>query len=804
MKIKLQILLLMFSGLSFAQQSVYNRSDISSSNWWDGANPWWYAGWNGNEGQQRPDLPGTNGVYTRNDVNIDHDNHLTMQVNGAFFQLNKLSIGATSTGARVFNSVSNGGISFADGFYNSSAGSQTFNVQIGVDGSIVNFSNLSTGLVSFNDAFYLNANTASFGGSGDSVINGIAQGTGGISMVGSGTLTLNAENTFTGTTAVSNGTLVFNRVGDGTLPASNSVTVSSSGKLHIKSNQELADLAIDSGTLEVDAGVTLELNNFTSNGAVSILGSGTIVIKNELTVASGTLTTNDNIVLKGDASKTARIAQGSGTIVGDLILQRFIPSGKRAFRFLTPGVSTANYISNNWQLATHITGSTSGANGFDTTSTGNPSLFTYDNQVASGSGWASISNTDATNLDAAKGYRILIRGDRTPSLITTASQDNMNADITLVTKGTPLSGDVTFDANSMVPINNTSNIGTADFSLIGNPYWSPVDWNEISKTGIDATYYAWDPNMGSSSQRGRYVAYNGISDVNSIDGSGTSAVDKFIQPGQAFFVKNTVSGTAGSLTFEESDKTSTETAVFKTTDSNVSSLSVKLYQPTELAIGASPIDGAIALFSNDFLNEINQEDALKLEAPGENIGWNRNESFLCIDGVSPLQDNDELLMVTKRLKEDESYILLLDPIDFDTTLSPFLVDSYLQTQTQLDLSSIVDYAFNTTNDDLSRADNRFKIIFNSALNVQSQDSSFEFSVYPNPVVVGSFNLVLPNNTEKAQVELYTTLGQLVFKTELNDNQQQNLIQLDTLVNSGIYLLKVKSNGINASKLITIK
>lgn len=802
MKIKLQILFLMFTGLSFAQQSVYSRSDINSTNWWDGAEPWWYGTWS--NGQQRPDLPESGGVYTRNDVNIDHNNHLNMSVNGAFFQLNKLSIGATSTDARVFTSVSGGGISFTDGFYNSSVGSQTFNVQIGVDGSTVNFSNLSTGLVSFNDAFYLNANTANFGGTGNLVINGIAQGTGGISMVGSGNLSLTGANTYTGTTAVSAGVLELNRTGGSTIPTTNSATVSSGGKLHIRTDQELATLTLDGGLLEVDSGITLTVTNLQNTGASSILGTGNVIIKNSLTITSGTLTTNGNLKLKGDASGTAQIASGAGTISGDILVERYIPSGKRAFRLLTPGVTTANFISNNWQEATHITGSTTGANGFDATATGNSSLYTYNNQVSTGSGWEAIPNTDATNLDAAKGYRLLIRGDRTPSLITTASQDNMNTAITLVAKGSPMTGTVTFDSASSVGINNTTNTTTADFSLIGNPYWSVVDWNEVSKSGLDATYYAWDPNMGSSSQRGRYVAYNGITNMNSVDGLGTSAVNELIQPGQAFFVKNTISGTAGSLTFDESDKATTETAVFKTANSNVSSLSAKLYLPADLALGEAPVDGAVALFSDVFSDAISQEDALKLEAPGENIAWNRNSTLLCIDGALPLQDNDELLLVTKRVKENESYILRLDPIDFDTTLSAFLVDNYLQTQNSIDLSGLVDYPFSTNSDVLSRDENRFKVIFSSALHNNSELSDLQFTVYPNPVIGDSFTLVLPKNIDNAKVELYTTLGQLVFKQELNSVQQKNKIHLEGVVNTGIYLLTVKANGLNASKLITIK
>ena len=229
-----------------------------------------------------------------------------------------------------------------------------------------------------------------------------------------------------------------------------------------------------------------------NSGKTLTIGAG-----NKLTV-SGNLINNGTIVFKSSATGTAMfdVFNGAQSGTGVVTVERFIPSGKRAFRLLSPAVTTTNFISDNWQQQTHITGGASG--GFDVTETNNPSMFTYNNNASTGSGWTAIANTNATNLTAGVGYRMLVRGDRTASNITAASADSMNTAVTLSATGTLRTGTVTLNSSSTPSINNTSNTTTADYSLIGNPYQSAVDWNAVTKSGIDATYWAWDPNMGTT------------------------------------------------------------------------------------------------------------------------------------------------------------------------------------------------------------------------------------------------------------------------------------------------------------------
>jgi autotransporter-associated beta strand protein len=78
------------------------------------------------------------------------------------------------------------------------------------------------------------------------------------SGTGAGVLELTAQNTYTGLTTVSGGTLRLNRTGGTTLPVGNSVTVNSGATLLISTAQQLANVTVDAGgTLIVAANLTI-------------------------------------------------------------------------------------------------------------------------------------------------------------------------------------------------------------------------------------------------------------------------------------------------------------------------------------------------------------------------------------------------------------------------------------------------------------------------------------------------------------------------------------------------------------------
>jgi len=236
--------LLGFAPAVQAQQNVYSRSDAGTNLWENNSNlPWYYQTSNNN--QSRPDLP----FQTRNDVFFGHNNNLVQDVNTTtWFQLRSLTMQASATSARTFNSSGGSGISLSSAFTNEAgSGAHTFNTQMGIDGSTVTFTN-SGGTVSFTNNVFVNANTLALSGASAFNFSGVLSGTGGkVTKNGTGTVTFSGSsaNTYDGLTTVTAGILALNKtagvnaiggnvtLGDGTggdiirLDASNQIADSS-------------------------------------------------------------------------------------------------------------------------------------------------------------------------------------------------------------------------------------------------------------------------------------------------------------------------------------------------------------------------------------------------------------------------------------------------------------------------------------------------------------------------------------------------------------------------------------------------
>ena len=562
------------------------------------------------------------------------------------------------------------------------------------------------------------------------------------------------------------------------------------------------------GTLSFSGPVTFAGSGTTITKNLTIAHSGTSLLSNRitmtgaLTVSNGTLNANNNLTLISNAAGSAVIAPVLGNITGKVTVQRYIAQGKRAFRFLTPSVTTDDFISSNWQLGTHITGSTSGANGFDTTASGITSMYTYNNQQATGSGWAAIANTNATNLNAMQGYRVLIRGDRTPSLLTQASQANMNVPVTLTATGSLTTGTVTFSSNSSpVPINDTTNSTTNGYSLIGNPYVNTLNWSLLTKSGLTDAYYVWDANMGTTEQRGRYVVYSTSTGKNNL----FSSVNQYIQPGQAFFVKNTTLGTPGSITFNESDKLGTNINNFyRTTTTDLSRLELQVYQTGELALGGYPIDAAVSVFDTQFTNAIENGDVTKLSTGIENISFLNSNLSLAIDARTPVVPTDELRVQLQQFQANKNYTFRTHFNNFDPSTTPFLVDTYLNQYTPLANAAITDVVFTTTTDALSYGTNRFKIVFqNNALNNPNFIAE-NVVVYPNPVTNNLFNIAWTSYlTGEVAIKMINTIGQTVYETK---SEAKNTITImpNSNLSHGLYFVELTNQGKRITKKIIIQ
>ena len=489
---------------------------------------------------------------------------------------------------------------------------------------------------------------------------------------------------------------------------------------------------VDSTQAFVEGVSTFFNYQINKSGNSSIQLRGPLNVRSVLTVTNGRLTCDSNLYLKSDAELTARVAPltGSAQIHGIAHVERYVPA-RRAWRLMTaPQTSTAT-IFETWQnrgvltpgWGTLVTGpnpSGPGGNGLDVSPMNNVSLRRWN---ASTQAFSNIANTHvpvsagSAGSGDNTGYFIFVRGDRNPANVFVP---NTNI-TTLRTTGRLQTGNQSFTCANR----------RGQFTLIGNPYASPVDMNQVARTNLLKRIYVWDPRVN---QVGAYVMLDDLDN----DGVWTKSLlasqqTQHIQSTQAFFVE-TQNDAAASIRFQENFKsTLNNNEAFRpagissssasqqdaqTGDGGESdvpaSLTPALYTTLYLtdAQGTRELaDGNVAEFHAMFADSVNLEDAVKLTNQNETLGLFRNGVSLTAERRQRLQVTDTLFFRLSRTSV-RTYQLEFNPFNMPAgPLQGILVDRFLQTQTPVSLQVPTRVDFQVTGQAASAAADRFFLIF---------------------------------------------------------------------------------------------
>lgn len=582
----------------------------------------------------------------------------------------------------------------------------------------------------------------------------------------------------------------------------------------------------------------LTVNNI---AGVSVASGSNMGVYGVLTHLIGTISIDvgADFILKSTATEEATIGTVSSCstepISGEVTVEKYIPA-KRAFRFLTPGVTTSTNINTNWQegssvnsiagypyaggtenplpgYGTHITGAGGSTNGFDLSISNNSSLFTFD---VSSYAWLAEANTNEVSnvLKSGEGYRIFIRGDRNADL-----NSDVEAAIatTLRTKGVlKVCESVSFNTtSSIVPLNTIA----SRFTFIGNPYWSVVDWHAVTKSNVENNVYYWDPTISGTNGRGAYITYNEITGNNTVG----SSADRYIQPGQAFFVRNEslANGFNGlpSITFEHADivgSSPTRTAIFgKNNLSAGGELGIddqkrvrgtahlaieKIYVSLMIKnkVAAGPADGFLVAYNQGFTDTYGKEDASKFSNLDENIAAiykGSRQSILGLQSASGSQIKSDTIPIGMTNLYDGEYLL---KVSIEKSVSPvrevYVINRVTKQQFRVDYTKGLELSFlnsiTKTKDDLA-------LVVNSQSIPTPVRTRTHLVVFPNPVTSGSVEVIVPNISGKAdmvnkpaRVEIFSSNNQIVFTQHVTlDAAGKVILDLSSLTSGG-YVVRV--------------
>lgn len=602
---------------------------------------------------------------------------------------------------------------------------------------------------------------------------------------------------FTGTVDVKNLTVASSATLD---LGANTVNLAGDADLqgNVSADQSSINLSGNAAQIfSVDNSFTVE--NLTIDNASGVDLLGDISIEGVVTLTDGVLTTNgSNVVFKSSNGTSAVVAPVvNGSVVGDVTVEQFYPA-RRAFRFVSSPVDMTGTIFSNWQqsglnpgdsgyeagIGTQITGGA--ANGFDASTTNNPSLFDFSND--GGQSWNAAASTDMTSLNAGDAYRLFIRGDRSIDL---ASNSSVPVDTKLITTGALKTGDATQSFSSTLT--------SGDFVFTGNPYQSKVDisllMNDASAIeDINPNFmYVWNPQAGT---RGAYRAYDFST---STSAPSDTEVNGVLQPGQSMFllVDNDGDSDDPSVTYKETFKStgSNLTTTFSTPEAIVS---------MNLSNGNTNLDGFRVNFSTNGNDAINQFDLNKLNNLDENIALVNGTTDLAIESRS-LPVNGTILPLKINRFSTGSYDFQFNVLGL-TGLDAYLLDTHsgqyhlLQNNNQTNISLSFDVSSTT-----SIAADRFLIQFsNTTLTNNDFNLKNQVSVYPNPVNNGLFNIIGLSDVTPVSVKLYNLSGQLLSSKEYEVINGQVVVSDLESLNMGVYLLSLQQEGQQTVKQLIIE
>ncbi len=499
------------------------------------------------------------------------------------------------------------------------------------------------------------------------------------------------------------------------------------------------------------------LNNLNvSSGSTSTLSTAGQTVKGVLT-CDGTLNAGGNLTLLSTADQTALVSgAGAGTINGNVTMQRYLASGFGYKYFSSPfQAATVSEFADDMNLGAAF-----------------PTFYSY-NENRDTTWW--ITYTTGTNLLVPMlGYAVNFG----------PSADPKTADVT---------GAVSNGTMSLTLYNHDKN-HTKGFTLVGNPYPSPVDWDAATgwtKTNIDNAVYYF--NAGSADQYvGSYSTY-----INGVSSDGIA--NNIIPAMQGFFVHVT-NGTfpvTGTLGFSNQVRINTLNPVFHKNG-------LLDYRPL-IRISAgfegaeNRLDPLVVLFDGEASPLFNErQDAVKLMNTDPEI-----PSFYTLS-------NDNIRYAIKSLPEPADSLTVI-PLGITTQqqgIIDFAVNALENQQPGLQLyfsdnknRAVLAVNSNTRYQaflDEGVCDGRFSLILSRHEIPTSSGSADELDAYYSDGKIYVYCDFL--NNEQGELQVSDMLGRIIHREKVT-GIGYNSVNLN--VPTGIYIASLRSEHASSSKKLFI-
>ncbi|RNC83737.1 MAG: T9SS C-terminal target domain-containing protein [Balneola sp.] len=408
--------------------------------------------------------------------------------------------------------------------------------------------------------------------------------------------------------------------------------------------------------------------------------------------------------------------------------------------------------------------------------------------------WASLSDQTTDNLSAGNGFLFYIFSD-----------DNWvedgDAGFPKYISANQYGGDGSVNSGSVNPV---SDLADSDFFFAGNPYFYPIDWDLLTKSGLSETVYIYDDANST------WQTWNG-STGNITDGE--------IGAFQGFFIEGF--GGSGSLTIEEADITSNSVSLLKTVDTEPKALKIHAEAGSFSAdawlsfqqggeLGRDAFDGlSLTPLSSSYLklathasnNEELQINALPLDY--------EQELRVPLD-LSGMGAASQAEVTFEGLEQFEDWTITLEDLETEEVVE------VNQEPLTLAIRSIQAKEAGTVPASLAtpkaKADgHRFELVLTPVIGVNTQpDPSLPEQItlaqnYPNPFNPGTNILFEVPRAGRVSLEVFNLVGQKV--AQLVDEQKpagRYEVTFDaSALSSGVYVYRLTTGGQQLTRKMTL-
>jgi hypothetical protein len=485
------------------------------------------------------------------------------------------------------------------------------------------------------------------------------------------------------------------------------------------------------------------VNNITVDNTqgITIQPGSSMSVTGTYTPVRGILNTNDSLILKSDANGTARIAAGAangGYISGKVVAERYIPGGRRVFRFLGHPFTSAIAMTQ-LQDDIDVTGQGGAANGFTPTGSNNPSAFYYDPQKGNGStvkdpGWIGYTSANTNTWQRYSGLYLLVRGSKGQGLAGQTYTPN------------PSTLDMTGEINQGDQIVTLTRGDTSRYVFIANPYPSQIDLSITTRdANIGENYWIWNSQGGTK----------GIYESNPF-------VVSYALPAYSSFFTTTAANTANTITFHEACKIGdTPRTLFKTT--NIINLAELRIEDSNNVLW----DRLLLRIDNNASDSADEKDGVKFMNSEVNFyALTDHHDSLSIDARP--YTNGKVIPLGFVTALRKSFILKVPQINMPVNTNLFLHDKYLATSTLLQPGT--SYSFVVSNDSLSQGENRFELNFYTNWtpppptgDLSKAEKSFTTIVFPNPATSVVYIRINATDVKMTTTRIYDVAGKELLK-----------------------------------------